>query len=142
MPMPRSYTFTRGPQKRKDEKTARLRRGGKWAGPLSRRGRMIHAALLRSSRRWDTYAARVVAEELDGEASAKTHEWRLILQNGRLLRRIRGLSEDTIERSVRVTYGLDPLHLPTLPIREGVRKQESSGRSARPTPGLPRLWIP
>jgi hypothetical protein len=71
------------------------------SGPPSRRARVIHKALLRADRRWDTYAAKVRKYSLPWEKSKKTKEWRLIVQNSRLIRRLRKMPK-MVERSVRL----------------------------------------
>ena len=67
-------------------------------GPSSRRARLISKALLRAQRRWDAYGLIVSLNSMPWEESKKTKEWRLIIQNGRLLRGIRKLSIYTPER--------------------------------------------
>lgn len=69
---------------------------------LSRRSRLISMALLRSNRRWDTYADKVRIEELPWEESKKTLEWRSVIQNGRLVRGLMKLKENTKERRDRL----------------------------------------
>lgn len=69
---------------------------------LSRRSRMISMALLRSNRRWDTYADKVRIEELPWEESKDTEEWRFVTQNGKLIQSLRRLSESTKERHERL----------------------------------------
>lgn len=71
-------------------------------GPASRRARMISKALLRAQRRWDAYGLIVSLNQLPWEKSKKTPEWRLIIQNGRLLRGLRNLPINIRERRERL----------------------------------------
>lgn len=138
-----SYKFTKGPKRRQHDEYPSLRRRGVPTDlrRLPRRDRVISKALHRAVRRWDTYAGVVRAGELDGDASAKTPEWRLIVQNGRLLKRLRGLDDYVMERSERLaTPGSDPIQLPTLPLHRRVPKGQRSGISNRPSKKVPGLW--
>lgn len=58
-----------------------------------RRARLINKALQRSARRWDLYGQVVKENEMPWEKSKKTQEWRLVIQNGRLVRGLRKLGE-------------------------------------------------
>lgn len=67
---------------------------------VPRRDRLIHKALLRARRRWDTYAAIVRKEQLDGELSSRLPEWRMIKQNSSLVQRLKALPENVEKMKV------------------------------------------
>lgn len=128
-----NYHFTAGPKRKRqhDEYPALRRRGvrsdTRW---LSRRDRVITKALLRAVRRWDTYAARVRKYELTGQESEKTHEWRLILQNGRLIDGLRRLPRNVKERRDRLAEnGHGSLFLPEVPFHAGIRPTKPTSDS-------------
>jgi hypothetical protein len=84
----------------------RLRSSARHAPPRvyknsPRRDRLIYKAIRRSNRRWDLYAALVKSGQLQWEVSSKTREWRLVLENGKLLEKFRKL-EYMLERRERL----------------------------------------
>jgi hypothetical protein len=91
---------------------------------------VINKALLRAVRRWDTYAAKVRKYELNGEKSEETREWRLILQNGKLIDSLRRLPSNVKERKDRLAEdGHDPLQLSKVFIPRRVRPTKPTSDS-------------
>lgn len=106
----------------------RPKRWRKGDAPLPRRARLINGALLRSQRRWDRYTEKVRLEGLPWEMSKKTQEWRLVIQNGRLVRGLRRLPEYVPERNERLAEDRsNPLSLSKMWIPKGSVRRETSG---------------